>query len=55
MKDIIEVNKSDLVFLHRALDTAFAEVEAAVADGDVDESVLIDLDDAMNILKEYLK
>lgn len=56
MKEIIvEVQRSDLIFLNRVLDTAFSELEAAVADGDVDESVLIDLEEAQNAIKGYLR
>lgn len=50
----ISLPRSDLIFLQRVLDTAFSEIEAAVADGDVDESVLIDLDEALGVLKDYL-
>ena len=50
----IEVDRSDLIFINRAMDSAFAELEAAVADGSVDESVLIDLEDALLVIKDYL-
>lgn len=50
----IKVPRSDLIFLQRVLDGAFAEIEAAVADGDVDESILIELDEALAVLKDYL-
>jgi hypothetical protein len=51
----IAVPRSDIIFLHRVIDGAYAELEAAVADGDVDESVLIELDEALNCLKEFLQ
>lgn len=51
----VSVTRSDLIFLQRVLDTAFAELEAAVADGDVDESVLIDLDEGIQAVSEYLR
>jgi hypothetical protein len=54
-EEYAEVLRSDLIFLQRVLDTAFAELEAAVADGDVDESVVIDMDEAMSLVKGYLR
>jgi hypothetical protein len=45
----------DLRFVLRAIDSASAEIEAAVADGDVDESVQIDLAEAQSIIEDALK
>jgi hypothetical protein len=53
-QNTINVERSDLIFLLRAIDSAYAEVEAAVSDGDVDESVVLDLEDALELVKEYL-
>jgi hypothetical protein len=50
----IEVKRSDLIFLYRVCDTAFSELEAAVADGLVDESVLIEMDESIKTIKGYL-
>lgn len=52
---IVEVNRSDLIFLQRVIETAMAEIEAMVADGDVKEDVQIDLDESLNLVREYLK
>lgn len=51
----VAVNRSDLIFLRRALDGAIPELEAAVADGLVDEAVLIELDSAIDVVDGYLK
>lgn len=51
----VTVTRSDLIFLRRVLDGCFAELEVLVADGDIDESVLAELDEAMNTVQEYLK
>lgn len=50
----IEVKRSDLIYLQRVMDSAFSELEAGVADGMIDESVLIELDDALSAVREYL-
>ena len=52
--EIVEISKSDLRFILRALDTAMSEVEAAVADGLIDSSVLLDMDSATEIVKEAI-
>lgn len=52
-KDSTDVLNSDLYFIKRAIDSAFAELEAAVADGLVDESVIADLEEALDIIKGY--
>lgn len=52
--EIVEISKSDLRFILRALDTAMSEVEAAVADGLIDSSVLLDMDSAAEIVKEAI-
>jgi len=50
----VEVTRSDLVYLRRVLDNTLPEVQAAVADGLIDESILIGLDEAIEIVEEYL-
>jgi hypothetical protein len=55
-KDIaVEIRRTDLIYVRRAIDDAIAEVQAGVADGLIDESVLIALDESLNILEGYLK
>ena len=51
----ISVPRSDLIFLQRVLDGAYAELEAAVADGDVDQSILIELEEAQHAVEEFLQ
>lgn len=46
----MNIEAHELRTIKNAIDTAMSEVEAAVADGDVDESVLYGLDEAMTIL-----
>jgi hypothetical protein len=56
LKDIeVKVDRSDLIFLHRVIDNVLPELQAAVADGLIDESVLIELDEAFSIVDEYLE
>ena len=55
MNETITINKSQLLFILDAMDTAMAELEAAVYEGDVDESVTIALDKAASIVKQALK
>jgi len=52
---VVEVNRSDLIFLQRVLDSCFAEVEAIVREGNEDESILIEIDEALNAVKGYLR
>lgn len=54
-EEVVEVSRINLIYIRRALDDAIAEVEAAVADGDVDESVLSALDESLHIIEGYLK
>lgn len=53
--DTVTITKSDLRYILRSLDTGMSEIEAAVADGLIDSSVLIDMDSASNILQDALK
>ena len=53
--DTVTITKSDLRYILRSLDTGMSEIEAAVADGLLDSSVLIDMDSASNILQDALK
>jgi hypothetical protein len=53
--DSKDVLTTDLRYIYRAIDTALSEIEAAVADGLVDESVLIELQEAGQIAEGYLK
>lgn len=55
MKETITINKSQLLFILDAIDGAMAELEAAVYEGDVDETVTINLDSALSIIKTALK
>lgn len=55
MNETITINKSQLLFILDAMDTAMAELEAAVYEGDVDESVTITLDRATYIIKATLR
>ena len=52
---VVEVERTSLIYVRRAVDDAIAEVQAGVADGLIDESVLIALDESLNILEGYLK
>lgn len=54
-QDVVEVTRVNLIYVRRAIDDAIAEIEAAVADGDVDESVLAALDESLHIIEGYLK
>lgn len=54
-QDVVEVQRINLIYVRRAIDDAVAEIEAAVADGDVDESVLSALDESLHIIEGYLK
>lgn len=51
----IELEIVDARYVRGAIDNALSELEAAVADGDVDESVLIGLSDAYEIMNTALK
>lgn len=55
MKETITINKSQLLFILDAIDSAMAELEAAVYEGDVDETITINLDQALSIIKTTLK
>lgn len=55
MNESIVVNKSQLLFILDSIDTAMAELEVVVHEGDVDERVTIGLDKAVSIIKEALK
>lgn len=63
---LVQVNRSDLIFLRRLLDTLFGELEAHSKEdlhlsedefGDydpIDTSLLIEVDEALNLVKGYL-
>lgn len=50
----IKVDRTDLIYVNRSIEDAVSELEAAVADGLVDESVLANLEEALEIVDEYL-
>jgi len=52
--ETVEITRSDLRFVLRAIDTALPELEAAVHDGLIDESVLIELSEAQDICLQSL-
>ncbi len=54
-EEVVETTRADLIYIRRAIDDAVSELEAAVADGLVDESVLIAMDESLNIVEGYLK
>ncbi len=49
---IVEVERADLVYMARLLDSAFGELSDP--DGDPD-SALIDVDEALSVIEDYLK
>ncbi len=51
----VELDLVDVRYVRSAIDDALSELEAAVADGDVDESILIGLSDAYEIVNTALK
>lgn len=50
----VPVKKEELKKIFHAIDTARSEIEAAVADGLVDDSVLGECDEACDMLEQYL-
>ena len=50
----IPVSRRDLKRMFDALDTARAEIEAGVADGDIDDRVLAEADEACDLIETYL-
>ena len=55
MTNKINYDLSGLYYILRSIDGAMAELEAAVADGDVDEVVLIELDTAHSMVQDMIK
>lgn len=50
----IAVTRSDLIAIQRSIEDAYAEVEAAVGDGDVDDSILFGLGESLDTIEQYL-
>lgn len=50
----MEIDAGVLRNVLRAIDNALAEIEAGVADGDIDDSVLYELDEAHELIKKAL-
>lgn len=50
----IPVTKRHLKQMFHALDTARAEIEAGVADGDIDDRVLAEVDEACDLIEKYI-
>ena len=53
-KGEIPVTKADLIYFHRTLDDAHSELEAAVSDGLVDDSITIAMATAIDMLEQYI-
>lgn len=47
----VTLTKREIRVIFKALDDAYSEIEAAVADGDVKEEIQDQMDDALRILK----
>ena len=47
----ITLTKREIRVIFKALDDAYSEIEAAVADGDVKEEIQDQMEDALRILK----
>lgn len=54
-ENFVQVKRTDLLFAHRALDTAMAELEAYVEEGATKEEVLMDLEEARRMMQELLR
>lgn len=50
----VAVDRSDLIYLNRVLDSAYSIIEAVAAEGDEDDSLILELDEISAIVKEYL-
>lgn len=50
----LEIERSDLIYIKNAIEGAYAELEAAVKDGLVKDDVLIELEEALDSVKELL-
>ena len=50
----IAVSRSDLIAMQRSIEDAYAEVEAGVSDGDIDDSVLSGLAESLDMIEQYL-
>jgi hypothetical protein len=63
MTDILErvlvdhdfpITRSDLIFIHRALDQIRAEVEGEVKDGNIDGGIFSDVEEAQDMIEQWL-
>lgn len=50
----IAITRSDLIAMQRAMEDAYAEVEAGVGDGDIDDRVLFGLAESLDMIEQYL-
>jgi len=51
----VTLTKRELRMIFNALDGAYSEIEAAVADGDVKEEVQTEMEEALKIIQRYLR
>jgi hypothetical protein len=50
----IPVTRSDLIFIHRALDQVRAEIEGEVKDGNIDDAIFMDVEEAQEMIEQWL-
>lgn len=50
----VEVDRSDLIYIDRLLESAYAIIEAVSKEGDEDDSLMLELDEVSALVKSYL-